>query len=115
MSVIDPVLEETKAVGTLDVIDPHFGMVWTNIPIDYFVKLGIDFGDKMRVIIEHNNVKKYSEILKYCKTFSDVEKNEELVYNNEIGNIAIATNFASFTEKFNILTGIEWKVTFGTI
>lgn len=113
--LVDPVLGETKAVGTLDVIDPHFGMVWTNIPIDYFVKLGIDFGDKIRVIIEHNNVKKYSEILKYCKTFSDVEKNEELVYNNEIGNIAIATNFASFTEKFHILTGIEWKVTFGKI
>ena len=110
--IIDPVIEVNQVTGVLDIEDPHFGMVWTNIPIEIFETLGIIFGDKVRTVIEHEGEGKYSEVLPYCRTFSDVPKDNELVYNNEIGNIAIATNLGSFVDKFGIKTGTAWKVSF---
>ena len=110
--VIDPVIEGDQVTGVLDIEDPHFGMVWTNIPIEVFDRLGITFGDRLRAVIEQEGEVKYSEVLPYCRTFSDVPKDQELVYNNEIGNIAIATNLGSFVEKFPIKTGPAWKVRF---
>ena len=110
--VIDPVIEETMVTGVLDIEDPHFGMVWTNIPVEVFETLGIAYGDKVSTVIKHENKERYREVLPYCRTFSDVPKGEELVYNNEIGNLAIATNLGSFIEKFGIQTGSDWKVSF---
>ena len=109
---IDPVIEGSKVTGMLVIEDPHFGMVWTNIPTEFFERLKIDFGDQIHTGIEQDGEVKYSEVLPYCRTFSDVAPDNELVYNNEIGNIAIATNLGSFVEKFGIKTGIEWKVSF---
>jgi S-adenosylmethionine hydrolase len=110
--IIDPVIEGDQVIGVLDIVDPHFGMVWTNIPIANFEKLGIVFGDKVLATILHESEERYSEVLPYCKTFSDVPKDHELVYNNEIGYIAIATNLGSFVDKFGIMTGTDWKVSF---
>ena len=110
--IIDPVIEGDRVIGVLDIVDPHFGMVWSNIPIEFFAKVGIHFGDQVRTTIEYEGVVRYREVLPYCRTFSDVREGEELVYNNEIGNIAIATNLGSFVEKFGIETGPDWKVRF---
>lgn len=110
--IIDPVLDGDLLTGVLDIDDPHFGMVWTNISIDFFEEMGIDFGDSVKTEITCKGEVKYSAVLPYCRTFSDVAENEELIYNNEIGNFAIATNLSSFVEKFSISTGIEWRVSF---
>ena len=110
--IIDPVVEGNRVTGVLEIGDPHYGMVWTNIPIDIFEGLGIVYGDQVQTTIEYNGEVKYSEDLPYCRTFSDVPKGDELVYNNEIGNLAIATNLGSFFEKFGIKTGNAWKVSF---
>jgi S-adenosylmethionine hydrolase len=110
--IIDPVIDGDQIRGVLDIEDPHFGMVWTNIPLEIFETLEIGFGDQVRTVIEHESEVKYSEVLPYCRTFSDVPKNNELVYNNEIGYIAIATNLGSFVEKFSIKAGNAWKVSF---
>jgi S-adenosylmethionine hydrolase len=72
----------------------------------------IGFGDKVQTEIDYEGEVRYSEVLPYCRTFSDVPKDNELVYNNEIGYIAIATNLGSFVEKFEIKTGPDWKVSF---
>ena len=110
--IIDPVAEGNKVTGVLEIEDPHYGMVWTNIPIEFFEGMGIVYGDKVQTIIKIDGKLKYSEVLPYCRTFSDVPKGDELVYNNEIGNLAIATNLGSFVEKFGIKTGNAWKVSF---
>jgi S-adenosylmethionine hydrolase len=110
--IIDPRIDGNQVHGVLDIEDPHFGMVWTNIPIEVFEGLGIEFGDTVRTVIEHEGQEEYNEVLPYCRTFSDVPQDNELVYNNEIGKIAIATNLGSFVEKFGIETGAAWKVSF---
>lgn len=110
--IIDPRIDGDVISGVLDIDDPHFGMVWTNIPIDFFEKISIGFGDMVETEITFKGEVKYKTVLPYCRTFSDVPKNEELIYNNEIGNYAIATNLGSFVEKFKISTGNDWLVNF---
>ena len=111
--IVDPVLDGDVLTGVVDIDDPHFGMVWTNIPIDFFVTMGISFGDRVETEISRDGETKYSAVLPYCRTFSDVPEDEELIYNNEIGNFAIATNLRSFVEKFPAVgTGTEWQVRF---
>ncbi|MEN8240532.1 MAG: S-adenosyl-l-methionine hydroxide adenosyltransferase family protein [Chloroflexota bacterium] len=110
--IIDPLIDGNQASGVLDIEDPHFGMVWTNIPIAFFATMGIAFGDKVRTVIAQDGEAKYSEVLPYCRTFSDVPKGDELVYNNEIGNLAVATNLGNFVEKFGVKTGNHWKISF---
>jgi S-adenosylmethionine hydrolase len=113
--IIDPVIEANQVTGVLEIEDPHFGMVWTNIPIEVFESLEINFGDQVQTIIEHESEKKYNKVLPYCRTFSDVPKDTELIYNNEIGYVAIATNLGNFGEKFGIKTGTDWIVSFGKL
>lgn len=111
--IVDPVLAGEVLNGVVDIDDPHFGMVWTNIPIDFFVEMGIAFGDMVETVISRNGEAAYRAVLPYCRTFSDVPEDEELIYNNEIGNFAIATNLRSFSEKFPAVgTGPEWRVRF---
>jgi len=111
-TLVDPVVDNNQVTGVLDIDDPHFGMVWTNIPLEAFEEAGIRFSDDVRVIIQHEGDVRYREVLPYCRTFSDVPRDDELVYNNEIGNIAIATNLGSFRDKFDIKTGPTWTVRF---
>jgi len=110
--IIDPVFDGKNIDGILEIEDPLFGMVWTNIPLEFFENVNLSFGDKVRTIIEHNGEEKFREVLPYCRTFTDVPKDHELIYNNEIGNLAIATNFGSFVEKFGIKSGNAWKIRF---
>jgi len=110
--IIDPVFDGKNIDGILEIEDPLFGMVWTNIPLEFFENVNLSFGDKVRTIIEHNGEEKFREVLPYCRTFTDVPKDDELIYNNEIGNLAIATNFASFVEKFGIKAGNDCKIRF---
>jgi S-adenosylmethionine hydrolase len=110
--IIDPVFEGKNIVGILDIEDPLFGMVWTNIPLEFFEKAKLNFGDEVLTVIENNGEEKFREVLPYCRTFTDVPKDYELIYNNEIGNLAIATNFGSFVEKFGIKSGNAWKIRF---
>jgi len=110
--ITDPVYDGKNVAGIIDIEDPHFGMVWTNIPLEYFEKKNLSFGDKVLTVIEHDGEEKFREVLPYCRTFTDVPENHELIYNNEIGNLAVATNFASFIEKFGIKAGNDWKIRF---
>ncbi len=110
--IVDPVIDGKVVRGVLEIDDPHFGMVWSNVPIGFFEEAGIGFGDRVKVLVEQEGEIRYSDTLPYCRTFSDVEKGSELVYNNEIGNLAIATNLGSFVEKTGVGTGTDWSVSF---
>jgi len=35
-----------------------------------------------------------------------------LIYPSEIGNLAVATNFGKFVDKFGMKTGNDWKIRF---
>jgi S-adenosylmethionine hydrolase len=108
--LIDPIFYAESLEGILEIDDPHFGMVWTNIPSTPLFDLGVQYGDSLNVEISHQDVIKYSHVIPIAKSFAYVSKGDDLVYVNEMGNLAIATNLENFTQKHGIGYGADWKV-----
>ena len=49
-------LEENEVSGTIDVLDVRFGSLWTNIPRELFLKMGVSYGERIEVIIEKRDI-----------------------------------------------------------
>jgi S-adenosylmethionine hydrolase len=109
--LIDPIISDRNLQGIIEIDDPHFGMVWTNIPSDALFRMGVNYGDTLNIEIKHEDVIKYFHAIPLAKSFAYVDKGDDLVYVNEMGNLAIATNLENFTQKRGIGFGSDWKVT----
>jgi len=108
--LIDPKIEEITLMGTLDIVDAHFGMIWSNIPLSMLSSLNIKHDDYLEVNIYYKNSMLYSKKVLYGKSFSSVQKGMDLLYINEIGNIAIGTNLGDFANKYNLKAGVDWSI-----
>ena len=106
----DPVIGADRVDGMVDIKDPHFGMIWTNIPIDAFETLGIPFGAEVRIVVKHDGEVRYDEKVLYGKSFGSVPEGEDILYNNEIGYFALGTNLRSFVDKHGIASGPDWTI-----
>ena len=106
----DPVVAGGRAEGMVDIIDPHFGMIWTNIPIESFEELGIPFGTFVRIVVKHRGEVRYDKRVLYGKSFGSVPKGEDVLYNNEIGYFALGTNLGSFVDLRGIASGPDWAI-----
>lgn len=106
----DPVIGENRVEGRVDIKDPHFGMVWTNIPIETFEELGIPFDTTVRVVVKHRGEVRYEKEILYGKSFGSVSEGEDLLYNNEIGYFAVGTNLRSFVDLHEIESGPDWTI-----
>lgn len=104
----DPVITETSLEGTMEIVDAHFGMLWSNIPFEYLKEIDVAFDEYVEATIYFKGSEVYRKKVLYGKSFASVAKGEDLIYNNEIGNIAIATNLGNFAEKYNLKAGIDW-------
>ena len=113
--LVDAKIIGKEVIGALDIVDIHFGMLWSNIPIEYFEKLDVQFGDYVNVVIYNEKKQMYKKKILYSKSFASVKKGEDLLYNNEIGNLAIATNLENFANKYNLSAGIGWTISLITI
>jgi len=96
--------------GTIDVLDIRFGSLWTNIPREMFLQLGVKHGGGVEVTIENDTRTVYKNILVYAKSFADVFVGESLVYVNSLDCMAVAINQGSFARAYNIGTGNNWKI-----
>ncbi|MDY4491290.1 MAG: S-adenosyl-l-methionine hydroxide adenosyltransferase family protein [Candidatus Faecousia sp.] len=110
LPVVDAKLEGDSVSGTIDVLDVRFGSLWTNIPRELFVKLGISHGGRLEISIENETRMLYKNILTYAKSFADVCVGEPLVYVNSLDCMAVAINQGSFARAYNIGTGNKWKI-----
>jgi hypothetical protein len=106
----DPVVTGSRVDGMIDIQDPHFGMVWTNIPIEVFEDLGIGFGSFVDIVIRHKGQIKYTNRVLYGKSFGAVAPGEDILYNNEIGYFALGNNMNSFVRKHGVLSGFDWTI-----
>lgn len=97
--------------GNIPVLDIEYGNIWTNIDGATFQKLNISYGDKVHVIIYHNNGKVYEGSMPYTTTFSAVDKGKPLCYLNSLLNVSFALNQENFSEQFKVFSGAEWSVT----
>jgi len=106
-----PSLDANGLKGTIEILDSQYGNVWTNIGEDLVEKYNMKFGDTYTVNIENNGENKYSKTIKYVKTFSDVAKDEDLIYINSLGKVALAKNQGNFAKDNGISYGNNWSIT----
>lgn len=112
LPVMEPKIEQNKAFGTIDTHDVRYGSLWTNIPRELFLELGVEMGEYVRVHIENQHGDVYSAPLKYVRSFADVSVGEPLIYTNSLDNMAIAINRGSFAMAYSVGQGTQWKVDF---
>ncbi len=96
--------------GTIEIIDIHFGNVWTNIPLAMFEDAGFSIEDILQVIIKRSGEVVYDREVPYVRSFSAVPLASPLVYANELLYIAFSLNQGSFAESFGVSYGPEWTV-----
>lgn len=105
-----PVYENGIIKGNIPILDIQYGNVWTNIDKETFSKLDLHTGDKVHVIISHNNTKVYEGSMPYIATFSAVAQGAPLCYLNSLLNVSFALNQGSFSEKNKVYSGADWNV-----
>ena len=110
LPVVEAVYGGEKVSGTIDVLDVRFGSLWTNIPREMFLKLGVSHGGRIEISIENETRTLYKNILVYAKSFADVYVGEPLLYVNSLDCMAVAINQGSFARAYNIGTGTSWRI-----
>lgn len=103
-------IEGVNIKGTIAILDVQYGNVWTNIPAALFNKLQVQVGEKLHVIIYHNNIKKYEADMPYSETFGAVAKGKPLAYLNSLLQLSFALNQANFSTANKVYSGNEWSV-----
>jgi S-adenosylmethionine hydrolase len=110
--ILKPKLEHDKVSGVLEINDPNFGNLWTNIPLSLFSEAGFAYGDNLNVSIHHAGKEVYSEKLLFQRSFGYAKKGEAIIYNNELMLIALAVNQGSFSECNQLGYGPDWQIEF---
>jgi S-adenosylmethionine hydrolase len=103
-------MEGKKVKGTITILDVQYGNIWTNISDDIFSQLHPTIGDKLKVAIYKNNIKKYEATMPYCNTFGSVAKTKPLLYLNSLLQVSFALNMSNFSTTNKIYSGSEWTV-----
>ncbi|MDD6142420.1 MAG: S-adenosyl-l-methionine hydroxide adenosyltransferase family protein [bacterium] len=111
LPMIEATLEDGCVSGTIDVLDVRFGSLWTNIPRELFLQLGVKHGSRVEVTISSDTRTLYKNIIAYARSFADVNVGEPLLYINSLDCVAVAINQGSFAKAYNIGTGINWRLT----
>lgn len=96
--------------GTIPVLDPQYGNVWTNIPREL---VRTTFGDlkKFRVEIRNKSKVVYDKILPLTDTFAGVAVGQPLLYFNSLLNLSVALNQGDFAKVYKVSSGPEWTMT----
>jgi len=105
-----PVFDDGRIVGNIEILDPQYGNIWTNIDRDTFQKLGLAVGDQITVTISNDGASVYEQLMPYFESFGRVDVGEPLLYLNSVNDVALAINQGNFSTEFKILSGPDWHI-----
>ena len=101
---------EDSLRGNIDILDVRFGSLWTNIPREEFMSLGIAYGDSVEIVIKNGNTLVYNNRAVFGKSFADVSVGEQIVYVNSLLRMAVAINQGNFARAYSVGTGLQWQI-----
>lgn len=96
--------------GNLEINDPNFGNIWSNINTSKFKEAGFKPGETVHVIISNKEETLFEQKVLFDMSFGNTQKGSPILYNNELMNLALAVNQGSFTEKYNIGYGPDVQI-----
>ncbi len=105
-----PQLEGKVLIGSIPVLDPQYGNVWTNLDEAWFQKLAPKEGERFRVTVNKGERTVYAGEMPYVRTFGDVPEGAPLLYLNSLMHVAFALNMDSFARQHGVGSGAEWNV-----
>ncbi|KTD24822.1 S-adenosyl-l-methionine hydroxide adenosyltransferase [Legionella lansingensis] len=105
-----PTIENNVLRGTLVILDPQYGNIWTNIDKDSMKKYGMKVNERYQIKIYHKQKEKYAEILSFHHTFGDTKPGTDLLYLNSLLNLAIAKNQGNFAKLHHLGSGPDWQI-----
>jgi S-adenosylmethionine hydrolase len=105
-----PVYEDQGAQGIIEIDDPNFGNLFTNISARELLKRGFHYGETVHVEIFQNEQKKLDLHLPFVAAFGMAAKGEPLLYNNELMHVSLACAQGNFAGRYKIGFGRDWKV-----
>ncbi len=106
----EPTVTDIGISGIIEIDDPNFGNLFTNIPTELFLEQGFAYGDKVRVNILHGDEVVFERSLPFVRTFGEAEDGMPVLYNNEVLKLSLAVTQGSFAETYNIGFGSDWKI-----
>ena len=106
-----PVLDGGAVRGIIDTLDVRYGSLWTSIPRELFLELGVTPGERVMVRVLHHDTVVHAAQLTYARSFAAVEIGESLLYVNSLDRMAIAINRGHYARAFSLGTGASWHVT----
>jgi len=105
-----PRVEEGRIFGNIEILDPQFGNIWTNIDRETLKALELKPGDDVRIAISNDGKVVLTQTLPYFPTFGRVPVGEPLLYLNSLNNVSLAINQGNYSETFDIQSGASWSI-----
>ena len=105
-----PRYEKGTLYGNIEILDPQFGNVWTNIDRAIFQKLNLQAGDEISILISNEDGPVLQQRLPYCSTFGQVALGAPLLYLNSLDKVALAINQGSYAASYGIGSGPGWNI-----
>jgi S-adenosylmethionine hydrolase len=99
-----------RAEGIIEIDDPNFGNLWSNISSELLLNNGYDYGDKVKVTICNKGDIVYQEEVLFAKSFGYVEKGESVLYTNELMRASMAMCLGDFRKRYQLGFGEEWTI-----
>ena len=110
--ITEPVVREGYIEGMFEINDPNFGNLWTNIPLQDFLRAGFKMGDNIRTLIYHNGETVFDRVIPYYDSFGKAPDHSVMIYNNELNKMAMAEVVGNLCKDYNLNYGQEYKVVF---
>jgi len=99
-----------RAYGNIEILDPQFGNIWTNIDRETFRALELAPGDTVNIAIFNDGKVVLTQTLRYFPTFGRVPVGKPLLYLNSLNKVSLAINQGNYSKTFDIQSGASWSI-----
>ncbi len=106
-----PGFGDGRLFGNIEILDPQYGNIWTNIDRETFGLLQLNSGDEVSIEISKGNDIVLTQVLPYFPTFGRVAVDKPLLYLNSLNRVSLAINQGNYAESFGIESGASWSIT----
>ena len=105
-----PRVDQGRVYGNIEILDPQFGNIWTNIDRETFNALKLKPGDEVSIEISNGEDIVLTQTLPFYRTFGRVPVGKPLLYLNSLNNVSLAINQGNYSETFDIQSGARWNI-----
>ena len=105
-----PRLEHGRLYGIIEIHDPQYGNIWTNIDRATFQGLKLKPGDRVTIRISNGVDLVLQQKLPYFPTFGSVPVGQPLMYLNSLNKVSLAINQGNYAKTHNIQSGASWNI-----